>query len=141
MWIHVWQRSHKVVLSLSLKFLGHYLHGNFVIVVSGPRFLLLLLEFILTLIKILLCKTLSYWVFNTNKLRFSTYFFGWYSSLPKARKAQNINEIIPLGNLKVIDWVLWIYIFDWRLYQSNTYKLRTFSRTNWIVVKFNYEEY
>ena len=46
MWTH---GSHKIALSLSLTFLGYKLHGHFVIVVSDPRFLLLLLEFILTL--------------------------------------------------------------------------------------------
>ena len=37
----------QITLSLSITFLGHNLHGNFVIVVSGSRFLLQLLEVIL----------------------------------------------------------------------------------------------
>ena len=45
--------SYKTALSLSITILGHNVHGNFLIMVSGSRFLLLLLKFVLNLLTLL----------------------------------------------------------------------------------------
>ena len=49
MWTHIWQKSHKITLSLSVTFLGHSLLGN----IGFPLLILLLfLEFILVSLKL-----------------------------------------------------------------------------------------